>query len=540
MALPATIDIQSYDKNLTLELRAASSVVLIGANGAGKTRLGAHIDNRLSSSGVDVHRIAAHRSLNLNPNITPPSFEAATNRLLYGHDNGNFNHKLSHRFGNRPETFLLNDFDHLLAALYAENNDISISFRQQSLENINEKIDPPLAKIDNLKAIWHDLLPHRDLIISSNNIKTRSADGTTYSASEMSDGERVIFYLLGQAMIAKPETILIIDEPELHINKSIISRLWDEIESARSDCAFLYITHDVEFAASRHAATKYALRNYRRTPNEAWDIELIPDGNDIPDDIVAAIIGSRRPVLFVEGNSGSLDCTVYRRVYGKFTVIPVGSCDQVIHTVRTFSSRSELHRIGCAGIIDSDGRTESEVAYLSSLGIYTLPVSEIENLFLLPKIFRELAIILRFKEEDISIAIEGLKGEILTKAREHLDNICLRYTKRRIDAEVKKISLAAFDVTQLEKEFTSNVAMIVPASIFQIIKTKLSDAINDGNYEEVLRYYDNKGLLSEVAKRLGYNQKMLEEFIGRALRSDGASELYTALESYLPQIVPRP
>ena len=33
----------------------------------------------------------------------------------------------------------------------------------------------------------------------------------------MSDGERAIFYLIGQTLAASSDSVLIIDEPELHL-----------------------------------------------------------------------------------------------------------------------------------------------------------------------------------------------------------------------------------------------------------------------------------------------------------------------------------
>jgi len=172
---------------------------------------------------------------------------------------------------------LLRDFDHVLTALYAENNDVSISYRQSSIANPGVYVTPPPAKIDRVKSIWATLLPHRELVVLGGNLKTRTKNSYEYSACEMSDGERVIFYLIAQTLLAKADTVLIFDEPELHINKSILAKLWDSIESARPDCAFLYITHDVEFASSRHAATKYALHAFELYPNQTWDIELLPD-----------------------------------------------------------------------------------------------------------------------------------------------------------------------------------------------------------------------------------------------------------------------
>jgi hypothetical protein len=388
--------------------------------------------------------------------------------------------------------------------------------------------------------IWDALLPHRKLVVLGGNLKTKTMDGHEYSASDMSDGERVIFYVVAQALLAKLHTLLIFDEPELHINKSILAKLWDAIEAARPDCAFLYITHDVEFASSRHAATKYALRSFERHPNPTWDIELIPDEQEIPDDVVATIIGSRRPVLFVEGDGGSLDSSLYRRVYRDFTVVAVGSCDHVIHTVASFAARPELHRVGCAGLVDADGRTDAEASYLKARGVYRLPVSEVENLLVLPNVFLAIAKALKFTDQDARQKLADLRAFVLEAANHDIDAICLRYTTRRIDAEMKKIGLSGTDVATLETAFVAATSGVSVQGIFADVKSALLAAISAQEYEKVLLYYDNKGLLAEAARLLGYQQKALEQYIGRELRSEENPDLCTALKSYLPTPVARP
>lgn len=541
MALSATFSVPSLSGAVNIEINGGSSVVFIGANGAGKTRLGVFIDKTLPASQIEVHRIAAHRSLQLNPDVVPPSLEVATKRLLYGDGQGDFNHKHGYRWQSKPETALLNDFDHLLSALYAENNDVSVAYRQSQISTPSAG-QPPKAKIDKLKEIWETILPHRKLVVLAGNIKTKppGAQSREYAASEMSDGERVIFYLIGQALLAQPNTLLIFDEPELHINKSVLNRLWDEIESARPDCAFIYITHDVEFASSRHAAAKYAVRSYQKEPHEAWDVEVVPENADIPADVVATIIGSRRPVLFVEGDGGSLDSSLYRRVYDGFTVIAVGSCDHVIHTVASFSARPELHRVGCAGLVDADGRTDAEAAQLEQKGVYRLPVSEVENLLLLPNAFLALAKELRFEEKDAKEKLDSLRTFVFNQASQQIDQICLRYTKRRIDAEMKKIGLSSTSNLTLDAEFRAATSSIDADAIFSDIKSKISAAISNQEYEKILLYYDNKGLLSEAARQFSCQQKALEQFVGRILRSDASSELHSALKAHLPTVVPRP
>lgn len=534
------MQVPTFQGSIQVSVAAGTSVVFIGANGAGKTRLGVLLDTILSQSGVEVHRIAAHRSLVLNPAVVPPSLEIAQNRLFYGYEHGGFQNKYGHRFQSKPETALLSDFDHVLSALYAENNDVSIAYRQSALANAGKFTLPPPAKIDTLKGIWEKVLPHRELVVLGGNLKTKTPDGDEYSASDMSDGERVVFYLIAQALLAKTDTLLIFDEPELHINRSILAKLWDEIESSRPDCCFLYITHDIEFASSRHAATKYALRAFRRSPTDAWDIELVPEESQLPDDIVATIVGSRRPVLFVEGDGGSLDSALYRRVYEQFTVVPVGSCEQVIHTVAAFAARPELHRVGCSGLIDADGRSDQEAAYLETKGVYRLPVSEVENLLLLPSVFLALAAALKFSESDAEARLAVLRAIVFAQAAQEIDSVCMRYTKRRVDVEMKRIGLSGSDITALDANFRQAAADIDPVAIFAEAKANLNTAISSNDYEKVLLVYDNKGLLSEVAKQLGYQQKALEEFIGRALRSDESSALHSALKQHLPIAVPRP
>jgi energy-coupling factor transporter ATP-binding protein EcfA2 len=521
--------------NLELTIKKGESLIIVGANGSGKTRLGVFIDRHLSNSNIEVHRVGAHRSLKLNPAVVPPSYETATNRLRFGYDKGDVQYKHGHRWNSEPEVTLLNDFDHLVSALYAENNDVSISYRNEQRVAPTAS-PPPSAKIDQLKTLWQSLLPHRELIIQSGNLKT-STIGTSpqeYNSSDMSDGERVIFYLVAQALLAQPNAVLIFDEPELHLNKAIVGPLWDAIESSRQDCAFIYITHDVDFASSRRAASKYVVRSFLAQPQPCWEIELVPEADNLPADIVTKILGSRKAILFTEGDSGSLDASLYRRVYNEFTVLPLGSCDQVIHTVASFQSRSDLHRFGCAGIVDADGRDEPEIDWLKERGIYCLPVSEVENLLLLPNVFLSVAAELKFSDSDAQTKLQQLREVVLSRAKSQSDDIALRQTKRKIDLIVKKIGLSGSDISQLQSQFNAAISGVDLNSLFEASKAALLAAIAHDDFEEVLRIYDNKGLLSEMAKLLGSNQKSLEEFVGRSLKADQSNKIHQALTSCLP------
>ena len=58
----------------------ANSVILIGANGAGKSRLGAWIEQQKTDV---VHRIGAQRGLNFSDHIPLKSYEESEDLVLY-------------------------------------------------------------------------------------------------------------------------------------------------------------------------------------------------------------------------------------------------------------------------------------------------------------------------------------------------------------------------------------------------------------------------------------------------------------------------
>jgi len=78
---------------------------------------------------------------------------------------------------------------------------------------------------ETLSRIWCDLLPHRKLSFEDEKITVSGGGTLAYPANEMSDGERVILYLLAQCLLVRDGMTVIIDEPELHVHRSLLSPL---------------------------------------------------------------------------------------------------------------------------------------------------------------------------------------------------------------------------------------------------------------------------------------------------------------------------
>lgn len=58
------------------------SIVLLGANGAGKTRMSVWIDE--NNPELNIHRISAQKSLNMPEYVSPTELTKAKDNFLYG------------------------------------------------------------------------------------------------------------------------------------------------------------------------------------------------------------------------------------------------------------------------------------------------------------------------------------------------------------------------------------------------------------------------------------------------------------------------
>ncbi len=522
-----------YGDRLSVELRGGETTIIVGANGSGKTRLGVFIESQIPAKLV--HRIAAQKSLSLNDSINLISLEQAFSRLRFGHIDGNETWKASQRWGNKPAVHLLSDFDALLQTLFAKHNRLATRFLQDARSNPHTT--PPLSELERLRTIWQGLLPHRSLVINEANIQV-DPDPTTgqkiYAGGEMSDGERAIFYFLGQCLLAPENAAIIIDEPEAHVHRSIIQQLWNSIEQARPDCCFLYITHDVDFAGTHKASKRYLLKSYVHNPIQ-WDIDEVPEDSGLPEPALVELAGARSPIIFVEGDRGSVDLTIYRSQYSGFLAVPLGSCEAVIHSVTSFKTNPALHRLEVRGIVDADDRSGTDISALALRGIHALPVCEVENLFLLPDVF--LALTELFLCPDPPALLKRLTVEIAADARSNLDFAAARFTIRQIDRRLKTVELRARDSVSLGAEYQNQISTIDPTAIFDDYKRRLQEGITNSDLPTILRLYDNKGLLARASSLLGLKSRNeLLDKVRRHLGNGVQSKLSDELTRVLPAI----
>lgn len=544
--------------SMKFQIEAGETMIFVGANGGGKTRLSAYIENALEGAA---HRISANRGIRLDPSIEKVSQNKALSGLRTGHaeigGTGHIVNRRGSRWAGEEVTHQLEDFHFVIQALFADQAAVALQvYKQVNVETRLHEGPVKPTKFKVLGAIWSRLLPRRKLCITEDDILvsiSKPEEGAfanglkDYSAKEMSDGERSVFYMIGQALVATQNSVLIIDEPELHMHRSIMSPLWDEIEAARPDCGFVYITHDLEFAASR-AAQKFVIKSYaqkldaEKRPKlmQAWEIVSVPKDSDFDEELTTLILGSRKPVLFVEGKGNSLDLPIYRACYPDWSIVCRNSCTEVIHAVATMRANADLTRITCAGIVDLDGRDENDRGYLKKRGIFTLPVSEIENLFLLPDVSRAIASAEGHQGEGLEKILDELAHAVFESLNtpEKIQRVVVDHCRRRIDQALKRIDLQEMKtIESLQERYTDETRLLNITSMAQSRTEEIENAIKARNLKALLALVDDKGLLHLAASNL--KNCRLDSFSGwitRSVRNGSCPGLSEALSACLPKI----
>ena len=510
-----------------------NSIIIIGANGSGKSKLGAWIEGE---DPLEVHRIGAQRNLNFKENIPLSNYDYAKNRIFFGTDNEhdilNKDKRSRWDYGKAYTTKLLNDFDIVLAALIGlYNNETSNYFNDCKVAEKNNYTKPniPFTVLDKLINIWDSIFPQRTLIFEDSKFFAYERNKTTkkYSANQMSDGERAVLYLASQVLVAPDNKTLIIDEPELHLHNSIMNILWEQLENYRQDCLFIYITHDTNFAASHKNSEKIWIKNY---DGKNWNLEKIIS-SDLPEKLLFDILGSRKNILFVEGEENSFDSQLYSILYPNYFIIPCGGCTQVIMRTKSFKSTQNIHNNNVYGIIDRDFRTEYEINKLAKDNIYTLKVSEVENLFIIEELINFLA---DYLAKNFNYVFSNIKNYII---KERFSNQIRSQVNKNVVSQIKhELSMAEISEINTKDSFTNAIESINAESIYEETLNSYEEALTSNNYKKVLEMFNEKGLAKSIGHHLSLKDNDYLNTVISILRNKEQEEVFGIFKNYVPRL----
>ena len=369
------------DEPIQLTVKNGDTLFIVGANGSGKSSL----IQRLAAGARNqkIKRITAHRQTwfrSGNIDYTP------ANRQEYDKNTPRYNALNEARWSDlRPR----DDLSALLFDLIAKHNAINESIVQHIGNNDADQAFKEYNRSPSPFNEINEMLAHGGLAVkleknSNENLLARHPQGEAFSIAEMSDGERSAVIMAAHVITAESGTVFLIDEPERHLHRAIIQPFLSALFTLRSgDCAFIIATHEMALPAANPEARVLMLRSCQWNGSKciAWDAEALEPSSELSEEFKLAILGSRNRILFVEGQHGSLDFSLYRDLFPTLSVIPIGSCEEVQKAVLGLRGSQKAHHIEAFGLIDRDNREDEDIEKLSQKGVFALKMYSVEALY---------------------------------------------------------------------------------------------------------------------------------------------------------------
>ncbi len=180
---------------------------------------------------------------------------------------------------------------------------------------------------------------------------------------------------------------------------------------------------------------------------------------------------------------------LYKHLFPDLTVIPKGSCKQVIEAVIGVDQVKEHHHTDVYGLIDKDARSDEKLATLAQKGIYALKCHAIESIFYHPFLISQM--ISERKERDgLNVSLDEVKKAIFDLLRKtpplHL------FSKKAEQQLNDKSDAFAEEVFQRLKDSNAQIEDLIQQ--FQT-KAILEQEIQ-ANFDELLANDDLEGLVS--------------------------------------------
>ncbi|MGZ8171877.1 MULTISPECIES: AAA family ATPase [Methylobacter] len=461
-------------KNISLS-KLGSTVVIAGANGSGKTRLKEAIVQTLQGNPAMDMTIVATRDEEKEKYFNGDKIEikrGISNQVLlnyissrkYGYgkyvgslvqiDSNRSVHALQYPSVNwfagdpddsdSPSNFYCNPFSGRWQEFVTYIHQKSAARDKKLAEAIKESPDllgsailnkhpDPLLKY---KSIFTSILPNKTLVdinpATPREFQYLDESGQQLPFSTLSSGEQEVIKVLFD--VARKEirhSVIIVDEPELHLHPTLTFKLIEALKSIGDHTnQFIFLTHSPDLISTYYSTGDvYFIDQKYNGGNQAHRLSDL----DHEHKEVAALIGQNlgmfaigKKLVFVEGEKSSIDRLSYQKIAmtidPEIRVLPAGS----VLNLMTLNNIEEQIRKSIFGIDlymfrDRDGLSDSQVFELEKNGrIKCLKRRHIENYFLDDEILFMVAEQLYLTAENPSLTREYIAESIKVIAEESL------------------------------------------------------------------------------------------------------------------------
>ncbi len=375
--------------------------------------------------------------------------------------------------------------------------------------------EPPL---DRLFRLFAEVLPHVKLRITPTRALMAQRGSSEYPAVQLSDGEKQALAILADiAILADPQSLILVDEPELNLHPLLASNLWGTIENDLPDAVFVYATHSLGFAMRRDVDQVIAVSNRSDSmeigdPSSLDPTELRPFLGSIP-----AILSSAN-ALIVEGDDFSFDKPFYRWLLGpEVEIVPLGSGSDVFAaTSRTGVWERLTPGLRIVGLIDRDYRDDHQLERLTCGTCEPLGLHEAESYLCDPTLLGELAANLGLmdpaptaKEIEAHIRRFAQTSLIRTAAQRAFARSTVSLSvslPRQVIASIENdTEILKLLREQSEREASKGEKLLSSDEVEKVYleeQLRCSRAL-EGSIQDVLRLVPGKELLEQLAKKIG-------------------------------------
>ena len=191
-------------------------------------------------------------------------------------------------------------------------------------------------------------------------------ENAAFRIAHLSDGERSATIMAATVLIVEAGTLLLIDEPERHLHRSIVVPFLSALFEQRQDCSFVISTHEISLPISSPQSRVLLIHRCEWSGSNAtaWEANVFDASEELPEELKLAILGARQRILFVEGEEHSLDQPLYCALFPGVLVVSKGSCGEVQRSVNGLRDTESTHHVRAFGLIDADGRSQEEMTLL--------------------------------------------------------------------------------------------------------------------------------------------------------------------------------
>lgn len=501
---------------LNLTLNVGEMFFILGANGTGKSSL---VTAFTSAGREKTRRITAHRQTWFRSGS--PEF-TGKQRAEYGQNVLDHDRKENARW--------MDEYAQQRAqmAIYDLVNSENLRAREitRAVDRGNAGEIATLAAREGAFTVLNRMLrlANLDITVSieaNDEIMAIRNGSKAYSIAKLSDGERNAILIAANVLTVQPGTLLLIDEPERHLHRSIISPLLSLLLKERPDCAFVVSTHEPMLPVDNPGAKVLLTRacKYEGDRVTSYDVDLLENTDAIGDELKRTILGERRKIVFVEGVEHSLDKPLYSLLFPNASIIAKANCREVETAVVGIKGAAELHWVKPFGLVDNDSSEPERIADLQNKGVIALNVYSVESIYYHPDVQKlageRLAAVVG---GDLEEKLKKAKDDAINAIRANAKHLSIRIAEKTARAQVfsllpKKGEVATGAKRAVEIDF---------AKIAQNEAARLEGLVSASDFVGVLQRYPirESPAIDAIVKALNFATRVQYEAAVRKLLVD--------------------